>query len=539
MSAPDPPFTAGPPEGPLPALPGAFRVRWERAGAAPVVEAHDPAGRAYGEDWAARLPAAERPGVPGYHQAVPRFAERGLLLDCSRNRVPRRESLTRLIADLRRLRYNRLLLYTEHTYAYPSHREVWEGHSPLQPAEIRELEEECRGHHIELVPCTNTFGHMERWLRHDRYHALAESPGGFVHPHTGRSTGSSTLRPGRESLALVESLLGELLAGFSAPAVHIGGDEPWELGEGRSREEVERRGKAAVYLDFLRSILSVARAHGRTPLFWADVVLSSPETVARLPADCHPTLWGYEPGHPFERECALVAAAGFAGNYTIVPGSGTWNSLTGRLVACAANLAEATVAGERHGARGLLLAAWGDNGHHLPDLFLRPPLVLAARAAWGASLPNGPRDLAAPGAPWERELTALTGHPGTSRALLSLGTADTLLPYPGPNRSWLHHVLFAPPGDWQATEEALSTERRAEVRGLLSRARELSDHPDPRLAIAMAGAALDRWERGRGLQSTALAPSPAGDALREQFRLHWLSQSRPGGLEDSLARFCP
>lgn len=539
MSAPDLPFTAGPPDWPLPSLPGAFRVRWERAGAAPFVEAADPAGRSYGEDWVSRLPAAEHPGVPGYHQAVPHCAERGLLLDCSRNRVPQRERLTQLVADLHRLRYNRLLLYTEHTFAYPSHPEVWEGQSPFRPEEIRELEEECRAHHLELIPCTNTFGHMERWLRHPRYHHLAESPDGFVHPHSGRRTGSSTLRPSPESLALVESLLGELLAAFSAPAVHIGGDEPWELGEGRSREEVARRGKAAVYLEFLRSILAVARTHGRVPLFWADVVLSSPETVAQLPADCHPTLWGYEPGHPYERECALVAAAGFAGNFTVVPGSGTWNSLTGRLVGAATNLAEAAAAGERHGARGLLLAAWGDNGHHLPDLFLRPPLVLAARAAWGASLPAGRQELVAPGSPWERELAGLTGDPGTARALLTLGTVDTLLPFPGPNRSWLHQVLFAPPADWEETEEALSTERRAEVRALLRQAREHSPHPDLHLATTMAGAALDRWERQRGLLSTATDPALSPARVREQFRVHWLGQSRPGGLEDSLARFFP
>ena len=48
----------------------------------------------------------------------PRFKQRGLLLDISRNRVPKMEWLYQLINALEVLRFNELQLHTEHTFAY-------------------------------------------------------------------------------------------------------------------------------------------------------------------------------------------------------------------------------------------------------------------------------------------------------------------------------------------------------------------------------------------------------------------------------------
>ena len=68
-------------------------------------------------------------------------------------------------------------------------------------------------------------------------------------------------------------------------------------------------------------------------------------------------------------------------DFLIAPGTGTWQSFTGRLTNARANVREATAAALRHGAEGILMTAWGDNGYHQPWPTLWIPLGEAAASA--------------------------------------------------------------------------------------------------------------------------------------------------------------
>ena len=109
----------------------------------------------------------------------PSLAVRGFMLDVSRCKVPKMHSLRALIVLLGKLRYNQFQLYIEHTFAFKDHETVWKDASPFTPEEIQELDELCLVQGIELVPNFNSFGHFERWLRHEPYKHLAECPDGF------------------------------------------------------------------------------------------------------------------------------------------------------------------------------------------------------------------------------------------------------------------------------------------------------------------------------------------------------------------------
>jgi len=140
---------------------------------------------------------------------------RGFMLDVSRTRVPTQAELLALVRALGRLRVNQLQLYVEHTFAFRGHEDAWKDASPLTPAEIRELDDACAALGIELVPNLNTFGHMERWLRHPRYRAMAECPEGWIHPLTGQfKEFPGTLRPDQGSLDFVAGLLDDTLPNF-------------------------------------------------------------------------------------------------------------------------------------------------------------------------------------------------------------------------------------------------------------------------------------------------------------------------------------
>ena len=295
------------------------------------------------------------------------------MLDVSRDRVPTLKTLREIVDLLARCRYNQFQLYTEHTFAYAAHPEVWEEADPLTPAEIRKLDAYCQMQGIELVANQNTFGHMERWLTQPRYNPLARFPnGGAVTPWGAVKKYPTTLDPANPgSIALVESLFDELLPNFSSPLVNIGCDETFEI------EDVEE------YLGFLLKVCDLARKHGKRPMFWGDIVLKHPEAIARLPKDLIALDWGYEGNHPFDRDCAAFRAAGL--DFYVCPGTSSWRSLGGRVENMRENLEAAERAGRLNGAKGYMVTDWGDHGHWQPLSASLPGIIMGGAFAASGS----------------------------------------------------------------------------------------------------------------------------------------------------------
>ncbi|MFN2303788.1 MAG: glycoside hydrolase family 20 zincin-like fold domain-containing protein, partial [Anaerolineales bacterium] len=156
----------------------------------------------------------------------PDFPVRGVMLDISRDKVYRLETLFMLIDELASWKINQLQLYTEHTFAYLGHDLVWQESSPMTAQDILTLDRYCVERFIELVPNQNTFGHMTRWLKHPQYQHLAEriqptnTPWGHV---IAKPFSLAPTLP--ETLSFISGLFDQLLPNFSSNMVNVGCDE--------------------------------------------------------------------------------------------------------------------------------------------------------------------------------------------------------------------------------------------------------------------------------------------------------------------------
>ena len=460
--------------------------------------------------------------------ARPAFERRGLMLDISRNRVPTMDWLKTLIDALALLRYNELQLYTEHTFAYQAHGTVWKHASPMTAAEIREIDAYCSARGIELVPNQNSFAHLERWLRHPDYKHLAECPDGFEHPIAGWRTFGGTLAPTAESAAFIDTLYQELLPNFKSKRLHIGCDEPWELGQGRSQMRVDREGKHLLYLEFLNRLFALAEKHQHQAQFWADIILERPDLVPQLPKNATPVIWGYEADSPFSEHCRIVAQAGFENNFYVAPGAGNWNSFSGRLDVAEANIKLAAQAGAANGANGFLLTAWGDNGHHQPWPSLFPALIIGAQAAWGC-----PIDRAA----LPKQLDALFFPDATTEhgaAICALGKIDALLPQPAPPSSFLHTAFFATEKKITDLLQPIACHALQAVENALDQIDPTGLDPEIGLSVKLNRYAINRCLQIK--QSHASSPQESGayESLLQEFETLWTARSREGGLAESL-----
>lgn len=312
----------------------------------------------------------------------PALAVRGVMLDVSRCRVPTMGELKRQVDLLASLKVNHVQLYTEHTFAYKDHAAVWEGWSPITAEEVRELDAHCRARGVELAANQNCFGHLTRWLERPEYAHLAETHGDWMFDVWPRKGAWSLCPTDPASLEFVRGLLGELLPNFSSPLVNIGCDEVYDIAYGRSAEEVKRRGRAAVFVEYVNGVCGVARSLGKRPMFWADMLTNQPEAAAGVVKEGIALVWGYEPDFDFATPVAKMAGSGR--DVWVCPGTSSWLTFFGRTTERRGNIAAAVKQGLASGATGCLTTDWGDKGHRQQRAIGLLGMAHGAAASWNA-----------------------------------------------------------------------------------------------------------------------------------------------------------
>lgn len=478
----------------------------------------------------------------------PAIAARGVMLDISRDRIPTMAEFARVVTQLASLKLNHLQLNTEHAFAYAGHQEVWGGWDPVTHGELLELQTRCAGRGIELAANQNCFGHLSRWLEHPRYAHLAETHGEWVFDRFTRS-GPFSLCPGEPgSIELVRELLGQLLPLFESVLANVGCDETYDIGQGRSAGEVARRGKAAVYFDFVDRVFEIVRSHGKRPMFWADVALNHPESIGRIAGDAVALAWGYEADTDFDRWCEALTGAGKS--VWVCPGTSSWRSITGRTSTRRANLRNAAGAAARYGLGGYLVTDWGDSGHRQVWPLALVAIAEGADRAWNAGRPGEPDpraislhcfgDRTLSVASWLDELgdidLGLRGRAGRSwfegrgRPLhnASVHFADLA-------EAWGSDAIGLDASDFEPLLDRLSGLRGSLPGSLPGLVGDELTHTLDRAELACRRAVARRHAHSPAHAFTA-SLLPLAEQVGKTHAALWLHRSRPGlGLEDSLS----
>lgn len=313
----------------------------------------------------------------------PDFARRGVMLDISRGRVPKLETLLDFAEKLADFKINELQLYTEHTFAYRKYKSVWQSWGALTAKEIQILDARCRELGIDLVPNQNSFGHLRYFLEDPRLKKLGEISEPFLAETKDFLRRPTTLAPNNPgTIPFLRGLYDELLANFSSGFFNVGCDETWDLGRGQSKKLCERVGNGKVYLDFLKKIHHEVSARDKTMMFWGDIILKYPKLISQLPKNAVALNWGYEANHPFIKEAAQFAKAKIP--FYVCPGTSTWQTLIGKHDNALLNLRAAAKAGKKFGAIGFLITDWGDGGHPQPLAVSWPMFAAGASLAWNS-----------------------------------------------------------------------------------------------------------------------------------------------------------
>lgn len=525
--------------------PGAYTLEVSESG--PALCAADDSGIRHAKATLAQIRRLPGDALPAASITdTPALARRGVMLDVSRNRIPKADEFARIASMFQALKLDHAQCYTEHAFAYTGHETVWDGADPITPDEARSLDALFARHGVELAANQNCFGHLTRWLTHPAYAHLAETQGDWDFAGMPRSGPFSLCPTDERSLPFIEGLLDELLPCFDSPFINIGCDETYDIGQGRSANTVDRDGKAAVYGRFVGAVCRAAIARGKTPMFWADIAREHPRALDHIPPEAHALVWGYEPDHDFLNEAAMHREANRP--WWVCPGTSSWRGFTGRSLERQTNIRNAANAAVAGGAAGMLITDWGDFGHRQVWPITMLAIAEGADAAWTGK-PRGGSFLEAVSlhvfgdpsltiASWLEDLgdtdepirriagpRAQSGTP----ARLANATAHFTELHPPP----LPLHLPDDPKPWRECRDRLT-----------DLAKRIPTGAGPLIEAELAHAiGCARWATDVALsrRGDTTATTTSGtlkrrrDSIKAEHARLWTERSRPGGLTESLA----
>ncbi|WP_291651023.1 glycoside hydrolase family 20 zincin-like fold domain-containing protein [Clostridium sp.] len=315
----------------------------------------------------------------------PYFKHRGFYHDVTRGKVPKLETLMKLVDKAAFYKINELQLYIEHTFAFKGMSEVWMDKDPLTSEEIILLDKYCKNKHVELIPSISTFGHLYEVLRTKSFKYLCElteiatSEYSFVD----RMAHHTLNVTDEDSIKLVKNMLDQFIPLFSSNKFNICCDETFDLGKGKSSEAAEKLGVGKLYVDFLNKVISIVKKYDKEIMFWGDVILNHPDLINTIDKDAICLNWNYWCGVE-EKDTRIIAESGR--EQYVCPGVGGWSHLMNLMDNAFENIYRMISYGVKYDAIGVLNTNWGDYGHINLLSSSIPGMIYGAALSWNPNI---------------------------------------------------------------------------------------------------------------------------------------------------------
>lgn len=313
------------------------------------------------------------------------FESNGMMVDCSRNGVPRLNTLQQYIMWMAAFGMNRLYLYMEDTLeieGYP----FWgylRGRYGKQ--EMRRCDSFARLFGITLIPCIQTLAHLRTILH---LPAFAQY----------QDIDDILLLEDEKTRELLRALLTTVSECFSGGIVHLGMDEAAHLGRGKYMEQHGPEEGARLMKRHLTWLMEECRIRGLQPMIWSDMYLqlnfgtqsyygvdrdAVPRGSENLSEEVTLCYWDY---YHEEKEfyADYIRLHQKLGNPLVFAGGAwTWNGMApcvSRALRMSCDALEACV---ETGTKDVFVTAWMDNGAETPLLTVLPALALYGEYGFG------------------------------------------------------------------------------------------------------------------------------------------------------------
>jgi len=329
------------------------------------------------------------------------FTFRGYHLDIARGGVPTVKTFKRILRWLFLLKYNYFAIYFEDLFPWRKHPIIGKHRGRLTEEELREIIDYGKNLGIEVFPSLELSGHMEHILSLPEYRGFSE----WHRPSEGCLDLSN-----EKAREFAYQLLREAVGLCPSRYIHIGGDETWALGRGRSLSKTWTFEGPSLYELHHRNMIEIVKKAGKKPILWGDMIsgmylkritrdASKWEKVIESPIWKEALIanWDYSPGSKeyFREKIQIFKKRGL--QQVVCPGLSNWRRYCPNFKTALENLKNFLGAAREAGISGFLITAWGDDGEECLFSLLEPLLLASMEIAEGSGS-------------WEEKWMALSGE---------------------------------------------------------------------------------------------------------------------------------
>lgn len=314
-----------------------------------------------------------------------KFKFRGYHLDIARGGVPRLETFKDILRMLFLFKYNYFAIYFEDLFPWRKYPQIGKHRGRLTENELKEVIDYGNNLGIEVFPSLELSGHMEHILSLPEFYRFSE----WHNPREGCLNLSD-----EEARKFAYDLLEEAIGFFSSSKyIHIGGDETWALGRGRSLNKTWTFEGPKLYEEHHKNMVEKVLENGKEPILWGDMisgmylgdesakwreVLESDIWRKSLIAN-----WDYSPSSKefFREKIRIFKDRGL--KQIACPGLSNWNRYYPNFEIALENIKNFLSAAAEEDLPGFLLTAWGDDGEECLFSLLKPLILAAMEIAEG------------------------------------------------------------------------------------------------------------------------------------------------------------
>lgn len=310
----------------------------------------------------------------------PRFTLNGVLVDASRNAVPKTDTLRQLIRRCAVMGLNALFLYTEDTIELPGYPYFGYMRGAYTAQEIRELDDYAARFGVELIPCIQTLAHLTAPMRWRAFEDI-------------RDTGDILLLDEEKTDRFLDSLIARMRELYRTKRIHVGLDEAHMVGRGRYLDKHGFPDRVDLLLRHVERVTALCRKHGFQPMMWSDTFYGvcgggykddclSDEVCRRVPPDVQLVAWDYYSAPRDDYDRTLESHRRFENDILFAGGAWKWLGFAPHVGHSLERSRTALASCLDNGVREVILTAWGDDGAEGSIWGMLPVMQLFAETSW-------------------------------------------------------------------------------------------------------------------------------------------------------------
>lgn len=308
--------------------------------------------------------------------------ETGMMFDVSRNAVLKPDVLRGFLCRMALMGFDVAMMYTEDTYEVPGEPYFGYMRGRYSIEELSMLDDYATVLGIELVPCIQTLGHLNRVLHWPAMAHYADND-------------EVLLADSEETYGLLYHMIEAASAPYRTQRIHIGMDEAHGIGLGAHLEIYGYENPHVIIHRHLLRVKEITDQLGLQPMMWSDMYFRpdsptngyydgdpTPEAVANVVEGVQLVYWDYyhnteiEYANMLEKHKKLTDTPLFAG------GLWTWTGPAPDYQKTLRTTIPALTACKKAGVPFVMATAWGDNGAEANLLTALPGMQLYAEFAY-------------------------------------------------------------------------------------------------------------------------------------------------------------